>query len=393
MKESKNLNDFKVNFTLRGHTPLIHFEKLSELTLRPTELKSKLDKFLINNGYIDEFHICKSEDGKKYLKYKVILKNIKISEKKDIKKITRDNRKFETYPFYFGNMGNEYNDGDKKLVFIENVDVEFFSFNKEIIKAIKNHFEEFVAITNFGTRQNKGYGSFYLKDKEFNEEFIKKMQGYKVNINNTDYKETMSEMELFYKFLRSGINLSTRSRSPFYTKPAIWKYFKEKGIVWEKKAIKRRCFRSQLNKQKEKHNNPDILTYEGDEKIVRDLLGLSTIQEWMSYGISVKKENDKIKRFKSPLMFKFIKTDKGYDVYFWNEKRFEEKLEDFCNKKFAIKAGRCEFELSTAEFDLDNFLEWVYKKRKTILSELSDDNNASEYKRINKILNNIQKVN
>jgi hypothetical protein len=123
------------------------------------------------------------------------------------------------------------------------------------------------------------------------------------------------------------------------------------------------------------------------------VLGLSTIQEWMSYGISVKKENEEIKRFKSPLMFKFIKTDSGYDVYFWNEKRFEEKLEDFCNKVFKITVGGCEFDLPTAEFNLDNFLNWVYKRKKTILSELSDNNNAYEYKTIDRILKNMQKVN
>jgi len=378
---------FKNTFSLVSHTPVIHFEKLSKLALRPTELKSKFDKFLIFNNYVSEDKIHKDTQNRKYLKYKVKIKNIKISSKEDIQK----NDRF--IPFYFGNMGDDYHSGDKKLVFFDNIDIEFFSFDTELLEVISKRFEEFIAITNFGTRQNKGYGSFYLKDKKFNEKYI---NGYKVFIKAKDYKKAMEQIEIFYKFIRSGINLP-RPYNPFYIKPAIWKYFNERGIIWEKKAIKRRCFNGKLNEQKNRHNNSDILVSEGDEKIVRDLLGLSTSQSWRSYGINVTKESiteDKeIKRFKSPLMFKFIKNGDGYDVYFWNEKRDEEKLKDFCGKTFRINAGRCNFELDVAKFDLDHFLNWLYNRKKTILSKLSDDVETNEYKTIKKILNNLKKVN
>ena len=372
---------FKNTFSLVSHTPVIHFEKLSKLALRPTELKSKFDKFLIFNNYVSEDKIHKDTQNRKYLKYKVKIKNIKISSKEDIQK----NDRF--IPFYFGNMGDDYQSGDKKLVFFDNIDIEFFSFDTELLEVINNRFEEFIAITNFGTRQNKGYGSFYIKDKQY-KNFI---NGYKFHIAINDYKKAMSQVETFYKFLRSGINLPRPSK-PFYTKPVIWKYFNEKGIVWEKKAIKRRCLNDKLNEQKNKHNNSDILVSEGAEKIVRDLLGLSTSQSWRSYGINVIKEGE-IKRFKSPIMFKFIKNGDGYDVYFWNEKRNEEKLKDFCGKTFRINAGRCNFELDVADFDLDHFLNWLYNGKKTILSKLSDDVEAKEYKIIDEILNNLKKVN
>ena len=374
---------FKAVFSLESHTPLIHFENSNILGLRPTELKSKFDKFLINNDYVPSSKIITSDDGKKYLKYKVKLKNII----KDIQQINRNNRREETYPFYFGNMGNDYHNGDKKLVFFENIDVEFFCLDKELLSIIKKRFEEFISITNFGTRQNKGYGSFYL-DKEYDEKYIK---GYKVFISNDDYKKAMNQVELFYKFLRSGINLPRSN--PFYTKPAIWKYFNEQGIVWEKKAIKSHCFENQLHTQQQTHNYPDILVDDGDEKIVRDLFGLSVAQDWKSYEVTVTKENQDIKRFKSPLMFKFIKRANGYDVYIFKENRKEEKLEDFCGKSFVVNAGNCSFNLEVAEFDLEIFLDWVYKRRRNLLSQLSSDTNTKEYSVINKILNSLKRVN
>ena len=373
------MKDFLLKFTLSSHTPLIHFEKLSTLALRPTELKSKLDKFLIYNNYIDSLKIQKSADTKRYLKYKVKIKNIKLKNKKDI---IKNDRKI---PFYFGNMGKDYESGDKKLVFIESVDIEFFTFDKELLKVIKDKFEEFIAITNFGTRQNKGYGSFYIKDKQFNENYIK---GYKVTLKAANYEKAMKDFEIFYKFIRSGINFNS-----FYTKPVIWKYFNDRGIVWEKKAIKRRCFNDKLEYQQNIHNNADILSSRGEEKIVRDLLGLSTSQQWRTYGITVLKENKEIKRFKSPLMIKFIQNGNNYDVYFWNENRKEEKLEDFCGKIFNIQAGSCEFNLQVAEFNLDNFLNWIYDNKNTLLSILSQDKNSREYRIINNILQNLQKVN
>ena len=43
MTESK----FKIKFTLKQHTPIIHFQsEQAGATLRATELKPKLDKFL-----------------------------------------------------------------------------------------------------------------------------------------------------------------------------------------------------------------------------------------------------------------------------------------------------------------------------------------------------------
>ena len=53
---------------------------------------------------------------------------------------------------------------DKFFVTAENnkVDIEILSFDKKILDAINKYFAEFLMKTNFGTRQSKGFGSFYL---------------------------------------------------------------------------------------------------------------------------------------------------------------------------------------------------------------------------------------
>ncbi|MFK5976154.1 MAG: hypothetical protein QM493_06565 [Sulfurovum sp.] len=46
------MSKFKVNFTLKQHTPIIHFQSdQMGATLRATELKPKFDKFLIKYAF------------------------------------------------------------------------------------------------------------------------------------------------------------------------------------------------------------------------------------------------------------------------------------------------------------------------------------------------------
>ncbi len=84
----------RVIFTLKQHTPIIHFQpEQSGATLRATELKPKLDRFLIEK--VDNLPIKTTKDGKRrYLDYKVKIEpNLSGSTK--IKKSS----------LYFGNMG------------------------------------------------------------------------------------------------------------------------------------------------------------------------------------------------------------------------------------------------------------------------------------------------
>ncbi|MFA7028384.1 MAG: hypothetical protein WC163_10490, partial [Sulfurovum sp.] len=148
MSDSK----YKVEFTLKQHTPIIHFQSGQPgATLRATELKPKLDKYLLK--YVEGIPYRKNTNGHRYLDYKV--------------KITNDTsvevEMEERPPLYFANTGKS-EDEKMKQKFGENnyPVVNFFSFDEKVKNAIKDHFEAFLANTNFGTRQSKGFGSFYL---------------------------------------------------------------------------------------------------------------------------------------------------------------------------------------------------------------------------------------
>ncbi len=46
-------NPFEITITLKQHTPLIHFQhEQAGAILRATELKPKLDKFILSKGFV-----------------------------------------------------------------------------------------------------------------------------------------------------------------------------------------------------------------------------------------------------------------------------------------------------------------------------------------------------
>ena len=100
----------KLTVKLKQHTPLIHFQHDQDgATLRATELKPKLDKFLIEKKVF-------GEDCEKYLlsgqgkafDYKVKIKNV-VGLKEDKIEIdyTKRNGKIgeKQFPLFFGNTG------------------------------------------------------------------------------------------------------------------------------------------------------------------------------------------------------------------------------------------------------------------------------------------------
>jgi len=359
------VSKFRLNFTLKQHTPIIHFQSdQSGATLRATELKPKLDRFLLEN--VEGIPFKENANGSKSLDYKVKIE-ADLSHNKEI-----DARN----PLFFGNMGEgeqkEFKEHSKTFK------IEFFSFNLEVLEAIKNNFESFLANTNFGTRQSKGFGGFYLK-KPFDKSLIP-FDVYSFSSSSTRWQE---DIKLFYAFLRQGINLPNRQGTRFYAKPAIFLYAKSKGWTWDKKAIKEHFFADKLREQQTKYNSESPVNYGSSKKyILRDLFGLSSEQSWMSYRATVKKETKNIDRFKSPITFKFVDGQ----VYFWANNSVEEIL----NKDFTVKAKGSPLQLKTPkEFSFDEFFKFVKNIK---LSDVVENKFQSqrEYKDLNRMLSNLK---
>lgn len=317
------MSDFKVVFTLKQHTPLIHFQSdQSGATLRATELKPKLDKFLLKR--VPSLNYRENANGHKSLEYKVFI------SVQNSKKVKIQNRT------YFGNMGKKPHDSEFRYAVESNgIKLKIHSFDTILIKVIKEWFPSFLALTNFGTRQSKGFGSFYL-DKE-DENYVNpikaldKLEVAYIYANyNTSVSNVFSYVEVIYPLMKTGINFPDyrkkeislrngrtkripdpsqgRGRKESYYKSFLFKYMLQKSpaIGNEKRFIKENFFMPTLR----------IASDGYQKKYVRAMLGVSDGIEFRGDRYAKNKDhqrhgkieysNNDVKRFKSPLTFKII---------------------------------------------------------------------------------------
>ena len=342
------MSKFKLEFTLKQHTPIIHFQsEQSGATLRATELKPKFDRFLIelfDKEQIDykDFLIAGQERA---LDYKV-----KIVSGQGARALPNKSLYFANNP-----ITND-NDKIKTLITHTAIKVEFFTFNKEIKSAIEKYFDEFMFITNFGTRQSKGFGSFLKSSITDNE--IKKIianQNNKVFLLTTynEYNKAFLSIDTFYKKLKMGIN------KPYY-KSLIFRYMcLSKKVGWEKKFIKNK-FPQVIHGTHE----PIVCTEPDDKEFnyIRAVLGLAEHNEFRPDGgkkqVKIKSTNA-IDRFKSPLTFKILN---GY-IYILHNDSYKQILNEEFN--FSLN-GNSEKIKTPEEFDMYKFLQFVEKETQLI---------------------------
>lgn len=182
-KEGEIMKKLKVK--LMQHTPLIHFQHNQyEATLRASEVKPKLDRFILTQlgegNYNNGSDKAKKEGwliGKgvnRALDYKI---HVSVDKKKDDVnlKITKENGKSYTtnFPMLLSNMGGK--DTDDELVnfsMYENVYLDFFCRHDGLLEEIKDFAPYFFANINFGQRSNKGFGSFTVTSMKYEDSII-----------------------------------------------------------------------------------------------------------------------------------------------------------------------------------------------------------------------------
>jgi len=328
-------------FKIIQHTPIIHFQwDQMGATLRATELKPKLDKFLKekNDPSIEKYF---GQKGNLPYKVRTDLDECK-KEVWDIEE-TDDRGRDRSFPTFFGNIKAEKK---KKFIFYDGITtIRFLSFNKEVLDTISKYIAEFFFKTNFGTRQSKGFGSFYIDPSDHCYKSPSQFEKYYFTLDTRGtnsyekYKKLFESIDLFYKTLRSGINIKDKYGNKFYFKPIMFLYAKEKGWTWDKKAIKSKFVNPKtLDCQKKEHNNSDILTFSGsNEYLVRDLLGVAPSQAYEFYHFSLQyDEKNEIERFKSPITFKPIHLDDRDSTKFTVYLILNPIPEGIFNKEFKI---------------------------------------------------------
>lgn len=401
--------------TLKQHTPLIHFQPGQYgATLRASEVKPKLDRFILGKLGKEEFEEAKR---KKWLigkgdhpalnyKMRIIGKDVILSPIEGYWGYRRNRNGQEipiASPMFFGNMQNEKDKSKKniKKCFSKcnDITLTLYSLSDDVIKVVLKYLQSFFLQTNFGTRQSKGYGSFSLvvdeKWKNAVEEVKVKeetMPVYPYFTCKGGEKVLFNEMEWFHKAIRSGINDCFGER--FYMKSLMFAYAKEKGKQWEKKTIKT-VFYDQLSdaynsedineKELANHNNKsDVLTYTSQnegEFLFKDCLGLSTIERWKKPVISggrlmykdfftLKKgfrktaeQSDEIQRMKSPVLLKPIKENGFYKIYIM----YNDVPEKFLKSKFNISVDCCaENDFLPLkiypEFSMEDYFDFIFRQ-------------------------------
>jgi len=352
-------NDYTLEFTLRQHTPMIHFQHDQPgATLRATELKPKLDRFMLQEIYKNDF-----DSYKKYL-----IGYNKEKKKRDFdKKFALDykinifsklsSKKIPSKYLYFAN--NSIKDKSKQRKMLEfkgnTIKIVIRSFHTELLRDIEKHLPLFFLTHNFGTRQSKGYGSFFPENSDPTKTI--RMLGqptYKITYNNGSWEE---RVDYVHKLIKSGINFRE------YKKSILFEYMCEppRKIRWEKRRIKQEYRKTVVRPF---HKQPvDCKQKLPDDRFrfVRALLGLATQQEYnrgpKSGGELITVSNENIKRFKSPILYKKI----GKTIYILPNRSYNTIL----NKSFTFSIDKNSkknkpFELMTPEeFDIFDFFDYV----------------------------------
>ena len=379
MTEINQKQNWELEFKLIQQTPMIHFQHDHQgATLRASEVKPKLDKFLIKRlGGFDEvfkthpdwfvgyFKDAEISDIKPALNYKMrfYCEHSEVSEP-------------PKYGLYYGNMGAR---SEKEKAFFSNGNctMSILCFNSELIDFIKRNVRKFFLVTNFGRMQDKGFGSFVVEG-EYRIEDICESLAQEFDSKNVYYFECACMGDVFkenifksiktlYSVMKSGYNINGK-----YHRSFLFEYFHKKNIGNEKAYMKKEKISPWKDGKPVEYPGSDreYSDIEADEYLyVRALLGVGdhidyiTDFRWDSVKnryfpagdkLSVSIKHNAVERYSSPVFFNVVN-----DVVYFAGGRVNKNILD---KEFAFENSRGEsVKLKTpSEFDIDDFLEFFF---------------------------------
>ncbi len=365
---TKKLSNFKLEFTLKQHTPIIHFQAdQTGATLRVTELKPKLDRFIKNE--------LQAIDVKLYEKFKDTIddENIFPDDKGSNKyRLTL----YATTKIPEQNTGAYFGDINDKIQLITSaipIRVQIKSTNSRLNELIKEALRYVLVYENFGTRQTKGYGSFTpnnMNEDEFKEKLLKK---YKV-LYKKNSRNSLQTIKNDYQLLKSGRNRP-------YTKSILFDYLCGNKIKWEKRMIKEYLKRNHLevfNRLKYETDNHRIKKCEPEHnnyeyKYIRGLLGIGEQLQFLKNNapnndkvtIKIKPKNSNIERFASPILYKVFDNK----IYVMAKNNISIKGEEFY---FELNGTILNKEIAIPEnFNLEDFLNFALNGQNNYENNLS----------------------
>ncbi len=232
------------NVRLKQYTSIIQFQyergDPPGPTLRATELKPKLDAVLREKEGVDDERI------RYQLRIRPLGKLLNADDRFHPKDFPRG--------LYFGNQGKNVRN-KFALLYQDGAELSVNTyFDNDLAEKIKSALPKCLAIENFGTRQNKGFGCFYIHPDHskgyLSIENALKETGkpvYFFNVeNHSIQKESLDHISVLYKAMKSGINETGFGKKDpkAYLKSFLWHYLNRKQssgsyITWEKRFIKK----------------------------------------------------------------------------------------------------------------------------------------------------------
>jgi hypothetical protein len=266
---------YKLEFTLKQHTPLIHFQHdQAGATLRATEVKPKLDRFIIEKLLTEQnipfdYYETTKDGQQKFVNSHEAFRRTALEPKNKSQEKWRN--------WLVGKGSNEHvaldyklhifskdqmpdrnenikliTDADKTSTKSSDIIFSLRSLNDNLTGSIRTNIDEFFIVNSFGNRQSKGFGCFYPdyldtwdKVKKIIAEkgiltFVSKEElrtnSLQRNGSSFPFYELISRQ---WRILKSGINLYDRNGNQTeYKKSLLFKYLNNKGIRWDKRWIK-----------------------------------------------------------------------------------------------------------------------------------------------------------
>lgn len=366
--------DWQKEYKLVQHTPLIHFQHSEpHACLRATEVKPKLDRFLIEQLEKDDrfgdgrwkkwFVGDGSQQSFDYM-MRITPNSEQVERTHSIERaIARAEHRppnanlHEIHKNYFGNMasGNSIQDTIREtfkesLFYKDGLTLTIRCFIPELLTFIDEHIRGFFMMHNFGTRQRKGFGSFTvdistepnapkgfdLVGKYCPNAYYCKLDG------NVNADALLDAVWVISAFLRSGFNRGEGN----YVRGFVFRYFqREKNPLANDKAfVKQQVLHNVYNEAtRGEHLHPygnnvryryvrGLLGTNENSRFCRDPRG-ETREDRTVHNIYIHSAEG-VERFPSPLLFKpigkfvFILPQKMPDEIFGSEFYILEKNQE-----------------------------------------------------------------
>lgn len=371
------MNDWQKEYKLVQHTPLIHFQHSEpHACLRATEVKPKLDRFLIEQLEKDDrfgdgrwkkwFVGDGSQQSFDYM-MRITPNSEQVERTHSIERaIARAEHRppnaslHEIHKNYFGNMASGNNIQDtvqaiqetfkESLFYKDGLTLTIRCFIPELLTLIDEHIRGFFMMHNFGTRQRKGFGSFTVDistepnaPKGF--DLVRKYcpNAYYCKLDdNVNADALLNAVWVISAFLRSGFNRGEGN----YVRGFVFRYFqREKNPLANDKAfVKQQVLRNVYNEAtRGEHLHPygnnvryryvrGLLGTNENSRFCRDPRG-ETREDLTVHNIYIHSAEE-VERFPSPLLFKpigkfvFILPQKMPDEIFGSEFYILEKNQE-----------------------------------------------------------------